>query len=136
MSSFDVLAYVPHDAIFAAPDMTALPLVDQFALFPDFLLTVLRLVPNDDVPKDAEPLNRISHLAASFNEKSNKFRRFFITHYSVAPGLMVVLAGVINRDIGVWESNLSTFVRANIQEPCLQEPALSSRCFLSPPGKG
>ena len=63
------------------------------------------------IPEDAEPLNRISHHKASFNEISNKFSRFRITHYSVVRGRMLVLAGVINRDIGVWESDLSTFVR-------------------------
>ena len=34
-----------------------------------------------------------------------------ITHYSVVRGRMLILAGVINRDIGVWENSLSTFVR-------------------------
>ena len=111
MSSFTVPAYVPHDAIFAASDMAALPLMDRFALLRDYLLTVLRLGLNDDVPKDAEPLDRVSHLVASFNEISNTFRRFLIAHYSVVRGRMRVVAGVINRDIGVWESDLSTLVR-------------------------
>ena len=53
----------------------------------------------------------ISHLEPLFNEISNKFRRFFITHYSVVRARMLVLASVINRDIGVRESDLSTFVR-------------------------
>ena len=85
--------------------------MDRFALLRDSLLAVLRLGLNDEVPGNAEPLNRISHLEASFNEISNKFRRFLISHYSVVRGRMLVLAGVINRDIGVWESGLSTFVR-------------------------
>ena len=52
----------------------------------------------------------ISHIEASFNEISNKFRRFLIMHYNVGRGRMLVLAGVINRDIGVWKSDLSTVV--------------------------
>ena len=74
------------------------------------MLTALRFGLNGDVPEDAEPLNRIPHLEASFNEISDKIRRFLITHYRVVRGHMLVLAGVINRDIDVWESDLSTFV--------------------------
>ena len=85
--------------------------MDRFALLRDSLLTVLSLGLNDEVPEDAESLNRISHHKASFNEISNTFSRFLITHYSAVRGRMLVLAGVINRDIGVWESDLSTFVR-------------------------
>ena len=33
MSSADVPAYVPRDVTFTASDMTALPLMDRFALF-------------------------------------------------------------------------------------------------------
>ena len=110
MTSFDLFAYVPRDATFTASDMTALPPMDRFALLRDSLLTVLHLDLNNDVPEDAEPLNRISHLEASFNEISNKFRRFLTTYYSVVRGRMLVLAGAISRDIGVWESDLSTFV--------------------------
>ena len=92
-------------------NMTVLPLMNRFALLRDSTLTVLCLGLNDGVPKDAEPLNRISPLLeASFNEISNTFHRFRITYYSVVRGRML-LAGVINRDIGVWESDLSTFVR-------------------------
>ena len=91
--------------------MTVLTLIDLFALLFDPLLTVLLLGLNDDVPEDAEPLNRTHHLETSFNEISNKFRRFLITRYSVVRGRMLVLAGVINRNIGVWESDLYTFVR-------------------------
>ena len=111
MSSFDVLAYVPRNATFAASDTTGLPLMGHFALLRDSLLNVLHLGLNDDILDNAEPLSRISHLEASFNETSNKFRRFLITHYSVVRGSMLVIAGVINRDIGVWESDLSTLVR-------------------------
>ena len=100
-SSFYVLVYVPRDATFAASDMTALPIMDRFAFLRDSLLTMLRLGLNDEVLGNTEPLNRISHLVASFNEISNKFRRFVITHYSAVRGRMLVLAGVINRDIGV-----------------------------------
>ena len=107
MSSFDVLVYVPRDATFSASDMTAFPLTDRFALLRDSLLTVPRLGLNDDVPGNAEPLNSILHLKASFNEIPNKFRRF----RSVVRGRMLVLTGVTNRDIGVWKSNLSTFMR-------------------------
>ena len=63
------------------------------------------------ISSDAEPLNISSFPQASFNEISNKFSRFHITHYSIVHGRILVLAGVINRDIGVWESGLSTFVR-------------------------
>ena len=111
MSSFDVLAYVLRDATFAASNMTALPLVDRFAFLCDFLLIVLHLGLNDDVPKNTDPLNRISHFEVPFNEISNKFRRLLITHYSVLRGRMLVLAGIINCDIGVWESDLSTYLR-------------------------
>ena len=111
MSSFGVLAYVPRDATFAASDMTALSLMDRFALLRDPLLTVLRLGLNNDVPEDTEPLNRVPHLEASFNEISNKFRRFLIAHYSVVCGRTLVFAAVINRYIGVWENDLSTFFR-------------------------
>ena len=111
MSSFDVLTYVPRVAIFGASDMTALPLADHFALLRDSLLTVVHLGLNGDVPEDAESLNRIYHLDASFNDISNKFRRFLIAHHSVVHGRMLVLAGAVNRDIGVWESDLSKFVR-------------------------
>ena len=96
MSPFDVLAYFSRDASFAASDIRALMLMDRFAPLRDSLLTVLYFGLNDDVPKDAEPLNRISRLEASLNKMSNKVRRFFITHYS----RMLVLAGVVNRDIG------------------------------------
>ena len=111
MSSFDVLTYVPREAIFAASDMTALPLTDHFALLRDSMITVVRLGLNDDVPEDAESLNCIFHLDASFNDISNKFRRFLVAHHSVIRGRMLVLAGAINRDIGVCESDLSKFVR-------------------------
>ena len=131
-----MLAYVPRDATFAAVDTTALSLMDRFALHRDSLLTVLRLSLNDEVPEDAEPLNRISHLVALFNEMSNKFHRLLITHYSVVRGRMLVLADVINRDIGVGQATCLYLCVTNIQEPCLPEPALSSRCFLSLPGKG
>ena len=67
MSSFNVLAYVPRDATFATSDKTALLFMDRFALLRYCLLIVLRLGLNDDVPKDAEPLNRISRLEISFN---------------------------------------------------------------------
>ena len=83
MSSSDVLAFVPRDATFAASDMTALPVMDRFALLRDSLLTMLLLGLNDDVPEDAEPLNRIFHLEASLNEISYEFHRFLITHYQV-----------------------------------------------------
>ena len=66
-SSFDVLAYVPRDAAFAASDMIALLIMDRFALLCNSLLTVLHLGLNYDVPENAEPLNCISHLEASFN---------------------------------------------------------------------
>ena len=110
MSSFDELEYVPRDAAFAASDMTALPLMNRFALLRDFLWTVLLLGLNDDVLEDAEPIHRSSYLEASFNEIAKKFRRFVITFYSVVRGCMLVLAAVNNRDISVWESDLSTFV--------------------------
>ena len=111
MSSFYELEYVPRDAAFAASDMSALPLMNRFALLRDFLLTVLLLGLNDDVLEDAEPIHRSSYLEASFNEIAKKFRRFVITYYSVVRGCMPVLAGVNNCDISVWESDLSTFVR-------------------------
>ena len=131
MSSFDVLAYVPRDATFAALDMTALPLMDHFALLRNYLLTVLRLGLNDEVPEDAEPLNRVSRLEASFKEISNKFRRFLITHYGVVRGRILVLADVINRDIGVWESELSTFVRHKYSET--MPPGASTVIDMFPP---
>ena len=56
------------------------------------------------------PSNRIYHLEASSKNISNNFRSFLITHYSVVRGRMLVLAVVNNHDIGVWESDLSTFV--------------------------
>ena len=62
LSLFDVLAYVPRDATFAALDMTAFQLMDRIAFLRDSLLTVLRTGLNDDVPEDAEPLNRIARL--------------------------------------------------------------------------
>ena len=111
MSSFDVLAYVPRDATFAVSDMAALRLMNGIALLRDSLVTILRIDLYDDVPEDAAPLNRISCLEASFNEIFNKCRRFLITHWSKVRGRMLVLAGVINRDMGVWESDLYTFVR-------------------------
>ena len=104
MTSFEVLAYVSRDATFASSDMIALPLMDRFALFRDFLLPVLDLGLNDDVPTHAEPLNRISRLEVLFNGISNKLYRFLITHYSFR-GHLLVLTGVINRDIGVWKSD-------------------------------
>ena len=103
--------YVPRDTTFAALDMTVLLLMDPFPLLRDSLLTVLRLGLNDDVPEDTKPLNRISRLEASFNEISNKFRMFFIPHYSVVGGSMIVFACAINRDVGVWERTLPTSVR-------------------------
>ena len=136
MSSFDVLAYVPRDATFAASDITDLPLMNRFTLRRDFLLTMLRLGLNDDIPEDAESLNRISHLEVSFKEISNKFRKFLIAHYSVVRGRMLVFAVVINRDIGRGETDLSTFVCDKYSGTILPEPVLSSRCLLSPRGKG
>ena len=90
--------------------MTTFPHTDPFILLRDSLLTVVRLGLNDDVPEDTESLNRISHLVP------NKFRRFLITHYSVFRGCILELAGAINRDIGVWESDLSKFVRDKFLE--------------------
>ena len=116
MSSFDVFAYVSHDANVAASDMTALPLMDRFALLRSSLLTVLRLGLNDDVPEDAEALNRISHLEASFSNISIMSRRFLITYYIVFRTRMLVLAGGISRDIGVWENDMSTFLRDKCSE--------------------
>ena len=55
MSSFDVLAYVPRDATFAASDMTALPPMDRFVFFRDSLMTVLRLGLNMMFPKMRSP---------------------------------------------------------------------------------
>ena len=136
MSSFDVLASVPRDATFAASDMTVLPLMDRFALLRDSLLTVLRLGLNDDVPEDAEPLNPISHLEASFNEILNKFRRFLITHYSVARGRMLVLAGVINRDNGLWESDLSALVRDKYERTMPPGASTAIKIFSLPTWKG
>ena len=101
MSSFDVLACVPPNATFAASDMTAFSLMDRLALLRDPLLTVLRLGLNNDVPEDAELLNRVPHLEVSFNEISNKFRRFLIAHYSAVCGRMFVFTAVISRYIGV-----------------------------------
>ena len=117
MSSFDVLAYMPRDATFAASDMTVLPVMDRFALLRDSLLTVLRLGLNDDASENAEPLNRISHLEASFNEISNKFRRLLITHHSAVQGSMLVLAGVINRDIACGKVSCLNLCVTDIQEP-------------------
>ena len=110
--------------------------MDRFVLLCDSLLAVLRLGLNDDVPEDAEPLNRISHLEASFNEISNKFHRFFITHYSVVRGRMLVLGGIINHGIGVWESDLSTLVRDKYSGTMPPGSGTSSRCFLCPPEEG
>ena len=106
-----MLTYVPRDANFAASNITVLPLMDRFAVFRDSSLTVLRLGLNDGVPKPGEPLSCIFHFEATFNEIFNKFRMLLITHYSVVRGCILVLAAVINRDIGVWGSGLSTFVR-------------------------
>ena len=85
--------------------------MDRAVLLRDSLLTVLYLGINDHVPEDMEPLNCISRLEASFNEISTKFCRFLITHYSIVHRRMIMIAGVINRDIGAWKSDLSTFVR-------------------------
>ena len=111
MRSFDVLAYLPRDATFTALDITSLPLMDHFALLCDVLLAVLCLGLNNDVPEDTETLNCISRLKASFNEISNKFRMFLFTRYWVIRGRMLVLAVVIQRDIGGWESDPTTLVR-------------------------
>ena len=111
MSSFDVFADVSRDVNITASNMTALPLMDHFALLRSSLLTVLRLGLNDAVPEDAEALNRISRLEASFSNISNMFRRFPVTYYIVVRTRMLVFAGGINRDIGVWENDLSTFLR-------------------------
>ena len=62
---------------------SVLLLMDGFALLRDSLLTMLRLGLSDEVFDDAEPLNYISRLDASFNEIYNNIRRFLITHYSV-----------------------------------------------------
>ena len=76
MSSFYVLVNVPRDATFAASDMTALPIMDRLAFLRDSLLTMLHLGLNDEVLENTEPLNRISHLEASFNEISNSSAGF------------------------------------------------------------
>ena len=72
ISLFDVLAYGPRDATFAASDITALPLMGRFGLLYNSFLTGMRFSLNDDVPKVAESINRISRLEAWFNESSTR----------------------------------------------------------------
>ena len=136
MSSLDELAYVRRDAILVASDMADLPLVYRFALHRDFLLTVLRLGVNDDVPENAEPLDSNSSLEASFSEISNKFRRFLIAHYGVTRGRMPVFAGVINRDIGLWESYLSAFMRGKDLGTMRPDTGAVVEMFTLPDWKG
>ena len=83
--------------VFAASDLTALPLMDRFTLLRYSLLTVPRLDLNHGVPEDMEHLNRTYHIETSFNKIFNKFHRFLIMHCSVIRGRMLLLAGVINQ---------------------------------------
>ena len=137
MGLFNVFAYVAHDATFAASDMTALLLMDHFALLRDSLLTVLRLGLNDEVLENTQPLNYISRLEASFNDISDKLSMFFITHYSVVRDRMLVHAGVINRDISVYESDLSKFVRDKYSGAMPPGAGTAIEMFpVPPPGEG
>ena len=132
MSSFQVLAYVPRDATFAASDMTALPL-DHAASRPEY-----------DVPKYTEPLNRIYRLEPSFNEIFTKFSMVLLTHDSVVRscmlalagvlrGRMLVLAGAFNHDIGIRKSDLSIFVRDKCSGTMPPGAGTIVEMFLSPP---
>ena len=113
MSTFHVLAYALRDATFAGSSMAALPLMDRCTLLHDSLRTALRIGRNGDAPNQVhmEPLRHTFHLVVSLSDISYESRRFFITYYSVVRGRMFVVAGVINLDIGVWENDLSTFMR-------------------------
>lgn len=111
ISLFDVFVYVPSDAEFSTSDMTDLPLVDQFAILQDSLLTVMRLVLNEDVPEYFQPLQSIACLDASFKDIADKFRSSLIIPHSAVRSQISVLTTLLNRDFGKWESDLSKFVR-------------------------
>ena len=85
--------------------MTVLPLIDRFALLRDSALTMLRLGLNGDILEDAEPVFLASRPRPTRSPASSA------GSYSEVRRRMLVLAGVINHDIGVWKINLPIFVR-------------------------
>ena len=130
MSSFDVLAYVPRNASFAASDMTAFSRTDHMALFRDFLLIELCLGLYDDAPQSYLSLRGL------VQQDLQQAQQVSDHTLQCIRARMLVLACVINRSIAVRESDLFTYVRCNYLGTVPPNSAMSSRCFLSPPGKG
>lgn len=73
----------------------------------------MRVGLNVDVPEHTEPFYRNFRVEFFFSAISYTFHRLLIIPHSVVCKNMPLLAAVINPDIGVWGSDLYSFVRDN-----------------------